>query len=262
MNEREFLLEVIDPALAGLSEISGKPMGDDRARVLMLAIALQESGLRHRRQVGGPARGWWQFEQGGACTEVTSGPQTHIFAAKVCDELLIPGDLISVFEALAWNNDLAAAYARLLLWSDKYPLPAVGEVNAAWDYYQRNWRPGKPHPEVWPSNYAIAVNSALMHSATAPKTTTAAEYFKMASTDAPATKSVPEETGARNSSSTSAGVGAGLVIIWLWNSLLAHRFGLPEMPAEVGGVLCLLFADLARNFMPRTGALKSSVVKP
>ena len=35
------------------------------ARVLLLAIGLQESKFSHRLQIGGPARGYWQFEQGG-----------------------------------------------------------------------------------------------------------------------------------------------------------------------------------------------------
>jgi hypothetical protein len=29
-------------------------------------------------------------------------------------------------------------------------------VDAAWDYYLRNWRPGKPHPERWSVNHGAA----------------------------------------------------------------------------------------------------------
>ncbi len=35
-------------------------------------------------------------------------------------------------------------FARLLLWTDAKPLPAIGDEQGAWDYYLRNWRPGKP----------------------------------------------------------------------------------------------------------------------
>lgn len=40
-------------------------MDSAAARCQMLAIGLQESRLQHRRQNGGPARGFWQFEKGG-----------------------------------------------------------------------------------------------------------------------------------------------------------------------------------------------------
>ena len=45
----------------------------------------------------------------------------------------------------------------LLLWTDPRPLPRIGEVQAAWDYYIRNWRPGKPHPKSWAPLYAQAM---------------------------------------------------------------------------------------------------------
>ena len=67
----DFLRVVIDPGLRFLTNVMGKDMAGDPARVLLLAIALQESGLEHRRQIndaGQPmdqyARGFWQFELG------------------------------------------------------------------------------------------------------------------------------------------------------------------------------------------------------
>jgi hypothetical protein len=64
-----------------------------------------------------------------------------------------------VHEALAWNGPLAAAFARWLLYTDPAPLPKIGAENGAWNYYLRNWRPGKPHPETWPANYKLAVDT-------------------------------------------------------------------------------------------------------
>ncbi|WP_199533145.1 hypothetical protein [Thiopseudomonas alkaliphila] len=51
----------IDPALALLPA----RMKSKKAVVMMLAIGLQESRFIHRRQIKGPARGFWQFEKGG-----------------------------------------------------------------------------------------------------------------------------------------------------------------------------------------------------
>src|SRR6185312_10462500 len=53
--------KIIVPALATLPP----EMDSSQARVMLLAIALQESGLRTREQDGGPARGLWQFERNG-----------------------------------------------------------------------------------------------------------------------------------------------------------------------------------------------------
>lgn len=154
MTPRDILVTAIDPACALLAK-SGIP-SDDRARVLMMAIAGQESAWQYRRQIGGPARGFWQFEKGGGLDGVA---RTSPAAMKaLCDWCLVPYDNMAVvFEALAWHDVMAAGLARLLLWADPAPLPAVGEVQAGWDYYERNWRPGAPHPEVWPGRYGTAM---------------------------------------------------------------------------------------------------------
>lgn len=71
----------------------------------------------------------------------------------VCRALDIPCNTLDVFEAMAWNDTLACAMARLLLWTDPAKLPAVGDKEEAWNYYLRCWRPGLPHPETWSSLY-------------------------------------------------------------------------------------------------------------
>lgn len=154
MDTRSFLLDIADPALAWLATSAGTK-SNDRARVLVLTIAGQESNWQHRRQIGGPARGFWQFELGGGVDDVfrVTGPQLQ----KVCASLDIPFDPRVVFEAMAWNDRLAGAMARLLLYVDPRPLPDVGDVVAGWQYYLRNWRPGAPHPDVWPGLYAKAL---------------------------------------------------------------------------------------------------------
>lgn len=145
----------IDPVLRWMSLHCNVPMSNE-ARVEMLAIAGQESDWQARLQYGGPARSWYQFEKGGGVHGVLTHPASKPLIEKVCDALLISCDDDTVYEAMAWNGFLAAAMARLLLWTDAAPLPKVGQVEQGWDYYNRNWRPGAPHPEVWPDKYKTA----------------------------------------------------------------------------------------------------------
>ncbi len=152
MTPKDLLLNAIDPALALLEPLGVK--SDARARVLVLAIAGQESAWSARKQSGGPARSFWQFEQGGGVAGLFHAAPVKL--SKICAELYVPFDSSTVFEAMAWCDVLAAAMARLLLWTDAAPLPDVGKVDEAWAYYQRNWRPGAPHPESWPGRYGTA----------------------------------------------------------------------------------------------------------
>jgi hypothetical protein len=153
MRPEAFLRDIVDPSLKKLAEWTGK-QSDDRARVLVTAIAGQESAWSFRRQVGGPARSYWQFEQGGGVAGLLNFPSTKISA--VCAALDVPYDIGLIFEAMAWNDTLACCMARLLLWTDARPLPVVGDVQAGWDYYVSNWRPGLPHPDKWTAVYGIA----------------------------------------------------------------------------------------------------------
>jgi hypothetical protein len=142
--------DILSPALALLPAA----MDTHAARVMLLAIGLQESGFAHRQQIGGPARGFWQFERGGGVTGVLTHRATHVLAAHVCDRLGVDPTPTAVYAALPINDLLACAFARLLLYTDPHPLP----TNAAggWDCYARTWRPGKPHRKAWDINYQHA----------------------------------------------------------------------------------------------------------
>lgn len=144
------LTSIIRPALALLGP---RYQGKDAERMLV-AIALQESGLTNRVQVGGPARGFWQFELGGGVSGVLAHRASARAAAGVCLALKYPPTPQAVYAALADNDILAACFARLLLWTDPQPVP-VTEAEG-WACYQRNWRPGRPHPDRWPANWAKA----------------------------------------------------------------------------------------------------------
>ena len=145
---------VIPAALSLLPERMDTP----EAHVLLLAIAGQESGFAHRRQTGlGPARGFWQFEQPGL-RGVLTHTASETYAQQIIEDLLYTGrPYYELHEALEHNDILACAIARLLLWTDAQPLPAIGDSEGAWGYYLRLWRPGKPHPVRWPANYAAAM---------------------------------------------------------------------------------------------------------
>lgn len=147
----------ITAALALLPTVMDSP----EARVELVAIAQQESGaaLTARQQVGGPAHGLWQNELGGGVYSVLLGSATNGYARQVCASLGVMPRLKTVYDGLLTNDTLAAAFARLILWADPQPLPAVGNSAAGWICYLRNWRPGTPHPELWSANYQRAVEA-------------------------------------------------------------------------------------------------------
>lgn len=120
------------------------------AVALMLAIAMQESRIQHRAQVGGPARGFYQFERGGGVAGVLAHASTKTHAEFACNALLVEPAADDVYRAIQYNDVLAAAFARLLLWASPAALPTFAQgPQPAWDYYLAQWRPGKPHPDTW-----------------------------------------------------------------------------------------------------------------
>jgi len=151
-----FFTRIVEPSLQrmfAMPEIA-IPVTDE-ARVMIMAIAGQESAWSHRRQVGGPARSYWQFERHGGVAELFQKTPKQLRA--LCDYWDIPQLADDVFEAMAWHDPLACAMARLLLWQDKAALPELGAKDHAWDYYIRNWRPGMPHRSAWDGNYNQAM---------------------------------------------------------------------------------------------------------
>lgn len=142
---------------AALSLLPAK-MDTPEARALLIAIALQESALKHRRQVGGPALGLWQFELpqvGLVLRHEVVGPLARNVLATLVYE---PGDPPHerIHAAMEHNDILQAAFSRLLLWPDAAPLPKRDDVQGSLATYLRVWRPGRPRPETWPANWAAA----------------------------------------------------------------------------------------------------------
>jgi hypothetical protein len=125
------------------------------SRALAIAICLQESRLVHRRQIGGPARGFPQFELSGI-KGVLNHHATRPHILKVLDAMGYDDQPETSYAAIEHNDPLAMVYTRLNLWWHPDKLPGIGEPERAWDYYLSVWRPGKPHPETWPDLYKQA----------------------------------------------------------------------------------------------------------
>jgi hypothetical protein len=156
----EFLLSfVIRPTLPVFLP---ERMTSAPAVAMLLAIALQESGLRHRVQQGsrGPlphlARGWWEFERGGGVLGVLQHSATSELARKAALRLGYQPSANDVHQAIADNDALACVFARLLLWTLPQRLPGPAERDMAYRQYLDAWRPGKPGPNRWQGSYLIA----------------------------------------------------------------------------------------------------------
>lgn len=147
------LTQIIDPAFALLSA----KLGGDRPRVIVLATALQETGLATRVQyAGGPARGLTQYERGGVAALLANSVTAKI-AAALCASRGVPATSYSVYTALAGDDLLDCGLCRLSYYADPHPLPDLGDVDTAWACYLRVQRPGHPRPEDWPGHYAAAL---------------------------------------------------------------------------------------------------------
>src|SRR6185312_9712128 len=96
------------------------------ARVQLLANGLQESGFRTRQQQGGPAHGLWQCEQGGGVRGVLNNVASRAYARGACSVRMVAPVESDVYWALLTDDLLACAIARLILWCNPEPLPAVG----------------------------------------------------------------------------------------------------------------------------------------
>lgn len=142
----------IDAIMSALRLLPPK-MTSASALVLMITIGFQESRFLYRRQIRGPARGFWQFEDGGV-KGVLEHPASAEFAKSICAQRGVAPAPRDVHVAIENDDVLAAAFARLLLWTDRRSMPT--EPDRAWQYYVFNWRPGKPHRDTWDGFYAQA----------------------------------------------------------------------------------------------------------
>lgn len=158
MDPKRLLATAILPALNELATL-GIRSSVPAARFL-LAIALQESGLQHRRQVvaggaeNGPASSFWQFEQGGGCKGVLSHRSSAAHMKSICETFNVQPMPAALWEAMRYQDIVAAAAARLLVYTLPSELPKTAEEG--WAQYIAAWRPGKPHESTWSGHWATA----------------------------------------------------------------------------------------------------------
>lgn len=161
MTPQRLLNLAIIPALQEL-HYCGIPDTPD-ARRFLLAIALQESALAHRRQViagkgeAGPAASFWQFEAGGGCQGVLTHFQVAQCMRRLCAEFKVSPTPQGLWEAMRYHDIIAAIAARLLVYTLPDKLPTTPE--AGWAQYIEAWRPGKPHPHTWAQAWQTATTA-------------------------------------------------------------------------------------------------------
>lgn len=159
MKPTDLLNTAIIPALTLLG------MDSPLARRFMLAIALQESGLKHRRQVSadgtenGPASSYWQFEKGGGCKGVLTHRVTAPIIRQVLEQFDVEPNALALWEAMRYHDIVAACCARLLIYTLPGKLPET--ATDGWAQYLDGWRPGKPHPATWAGHWATATAVAM-----------------------------------------------------------------------------------------------------
>lgn len=144
------------------------------AEVLVLATQQQEAPNGEQCQLPvrpgkcGPARGIFQFERAGGVAGVLQHPASRPHVLEVCRALGVPPTVDGLFAELPSSRDvLDCALARLLYFTESAALPEVGDVEGAWRYYLRTWRPGaftngtaekrRELRQKWAVNYANAM---------------------------------------------------------------------------------------------------------
>ena len=158
------LREILPAAMAYLPP----PMRSPEADLELLAMSMQESGLNDRRQgttaKPGPARGLLQFELGGV-RGVMENDATRELLRTVCVAMKVPYDARAMHLRCEEDDVFCFVLGRLNLWTDPWPLPAIGDWAEAFACYVRVWRPGAARtPEGlakcrtrWRRNYTKAL---------------------------------------------------------------------------------------------------------
>ncbi len=151
MSPEFYLRTALEPALGLLPP----RMDSVAARAMVIAICLQESRLEHRRQIGGPARSYGQFEQGGGVRGVLTHLATrgHIRTVLAALDYAADSDAEACWIAIEHNDILGAAFSRLNLWWLPGALPGRDDWPMAWSQYLTAWKPGKPHKDTFQAFY-------------------------------------------------------------------------------------------------------------
>lgn len=156
MNDLTEARRIRDEVFPEAFELLSPGMDSASARAQMLATGFQESEFKYRSQVGGPAHGYYQFEQGGGAQGVLRHPLTTGAAHYVCEKRCVKPFAADVYQAIINDDVLATAFARLNYWWLPGRLPRQDESALGWSQYLAAWRPGMPHLEKWANNFNTA----------------------------------------------------------------------------------------------------------
>lgn len=161
MTPQRLYQTAIRPALDELAAL-GIPSSPQAARFL-LAIAIQESGLKHRRQVlsggveNGPAVSFLQGELTGGLIDMLNRPATSKYIKAICEAYNVTPTPAGLWEAIRYQDIVAFAAGRLLIYTLPSKLPMTQDEG--WAQYKKSWAPGKPDPERWPESWRIATET-------------------------------------------------------------------------------------------------------
>jgi hypothetical protein len=142
--------QVIKAIVDGLGLLPWQ-MNTQDAWALLLTFGMQESLLQHRRQLirragrlvpEGPAKGLWQFERGGGCKGIVEHHTSRYWTHHICKVRGVQFNATGLWNGLETDDVLAAAAARLLIFTDPHRLPVASDERGAWNLYIRVWRPG------------------------------------------------------------------------------------------------------------------------
>jgi hypothetical protein len=148
LNVTQFRQDIIKPTLEHLG------MYSQAAENLLIGTAVQESGLRHLRQIGkGPALGVYQIE-----------PATHddvwsnylLYRKEMSDRVDQLQTLhLAGSKALIGNLYYATAIARIIYYRRPEPLPEAGDIEALGHFWKAHYNTvkGKGSPHMFKLNY-------------------------------------------------------------------------------------------------------------
>ena len=132
---------VVRPSLIHLQNWDRR-LWTEAAENLLIGTALQESGLRHLRQMhGGIALSVYQIEPATALDVWDNFLSRHPRCAEIVEGLMAPaGDRVG---QLTWNLGYATAVARLIYWRGPEPPPPPENIDGLGRYWKDHYNTAK-----------------------------------------------------------------------------------------------------------------------
>ncbi|MGH8710125.1 MAG: hypothetical protein ACREVA_02220 [Burkholderiales bacterium] len=132
-------------------------MNTSEARVMLLAIGLQESRFEHRVQA--ETKSYWQFTLKEVHKIVKHSPSTTELVKDAVELLGYTFDVSTIYNKIEDNDTLAVVVARLLLYKSKRKLPVARDAVEGGKQYVELWQPGYSFKvDLWEANFKVACN--------------------------------------------------------------------------------------------------------